>query len=193
MSGDNPLPAASDVARDLAAALEARGQEYALGGAIALGFWGEPRGTLDVDVTLFLAPDRPSECLWLLQDLECELTFSESLASLREYGFCRVTYHGLKLDVFLPIVDFYAAAQARRRRVQLAGQPVMIWDAESLIVLKFMFFRRKDIADVEGLLRVQQGRLDLDWVRHWLVELYGPRDPRVHQWEELVAEFKTQR
>jgi hypothetical protein len=39
------------VARDLAAALEAGGCEYALGGAIALGFWAEPRGTLDVAVS----------------------------------------------------------------------------------------------------------------------------------------------
>ena len=193
MSADNAQPSASDVARDLAAALDARGQEYALGGAIALGFWGEPRGTLDVDVTLFLAPDKPSECLWLLQDIECELTFSEALASLREHGFCRVTYHGLRLDVFLPIVDFYAAAQARRRRVQLAGQSAVIWDAESLIVFKLMFFRRKDVADVEGILRVQQGRLDLDWVRQQLVELYGARNPRVSQWEELVAECEADR
>ena len=82
------------------------------------------------------------------------MTFSETLASLREYGFWRVTYHRLRLDVFLPIVDFYAAAQARRRRVELAGRPVMIWDAESLIVFKLMLFRRKDIADVEGILAV---------------------------------------
>ena len=66
----------------------------------------------------------------------------------------------------------------------------MIWDAESLIVLKLMFFRRKDVADVEGILRVQHGRLDLAWVRHWLVELYGPRDPRVGQWDELLAELE---
>jgi len=174
----------------LAAALDARGQEYALGGAIALSFWGEPRGTLDVDVTLFLPPDKPSECLWLLQDLDCELIVPEALASLREDGFCRVKYHGLRLDVFLPIVDFYSAAQARRRTVRLAGQSVMIWDAESLIVFKLMFFRRKDVADVEGILRVQRGRLDLDWVRSHLVELYGSLDPRVSQWEELLDEAK---
>lgn len=188
MSADSAIPSASDVARNLAAALEARGQEYALGGAIALGFWGEPRGTLDVDVTLFLAPDKPSECLWLLQDIACELTLTESLASLREHGFCRVKYRGLWLDVFLPIVDFYFAAQVRRRRVRLAGQPAMIWDAESLIVFKLMFFRRKDVADVEGILRIQRGRLDLDWVRGQLVGLYGARDPRVRQWGELVVE-----
>jgi hypothetical protein len=192
MPEDNSSPSASDVARELAAALEVRGQEYAIGGAIALGFWGEPRGTLDVDVTLFLPLDRPSECLWLLQDLACEMVFSEALASLREHGFCRVLYHGLRLDVFLPIVDFYAVARARRQRVELGGQPVMIWDAASLIVFKLMFFRRKDIADVEGVLRIQQGRLDLDWVRQQLVELYGPRDPRIHQWDELVAEFPVE-
>ena len=190
MSSDSVVPSASDVARELAAMLDARGLDYALGGAIALGFWGEPRGTLDVDVTLFLPADKPSECVWLLQDLECELTVSEALGSLREAGFCRVSFRGLQLDVFLPIVDFYEAARDRRQRVQLAGQPVVIWDAESLIVFKLMFFRRKDVADVEGMLRAQRGRLDLAWVRHWLVELYGPRDPRVGQWDELLGELE---
>jgi hypothetical protein len=56
-----------------------------------------------------------------------------------------------------------------------------------------MFFRRKDVADVEGILSVQRGRLDLDWVRHQLAELYGLRDPRVSQWEELVAECQAER
>ena len=54
-----PLDAAA-VARALAAALDARGQEYALGGAIALGYWAAPRGTVDVDLTLFLPSDKTS-------------------------------------------------------------------------------------------------------------------------------------
>ena len=44
-------PPTEAVAASLAGELHARGQEYALGGAIALGFWGIPRGTVDVDVT----------------------------------------------------------------------------------------------------------------------------------------------
>ena len=51
----NPPADAATVAASLADAIHARGQEYALGGAIALGYWGIPRGTVDVDVTLFLA------------------------------------------------------------------------------------------------------------------------------------------
>jgi hypothetical protein len=67
MPSDNTVPSASDAARELAAMLDVRNMDYALGGAIALGFWVEPRGTLDVDVTLFLPADKPSECVWLLQ------------------------------------------------------------------------------------------------------------------------------
>jgi hypothetical protein len=72
------------VARQLAAALDARRQEYALGGAIALGYWAAPRGTVDVDLTLFLSPDKLTACVWLLQDLGCKLTASNThLAFLR--------------------------------------------------------------------------------------------------------------
>ncbi|MGO9114960.1 MAG: hypothetical protein ACLP9L_37590 [Thermoguttaceae bacterium] len=98
----SPLNAAV-VARQLAEQLQSRGHNYALGGAIALGYWGEPRGTVDVDVTLFLPPERSSECVWLLQDIGCEFSPVKAAESLREHGFCRVTFAGMDVDVFLPL------------------------------------------------------------------------------------------
>lgn len=91
----------------------------------------------------------------------------------------------VRVVVFLPIVPFYEAARLRRKRVDLSGQPIMIWDAETLAVFKMMFFRRKDLADVEQILRAGRGQLDRDWVRQQLVEMYGARDPRLSQWDEL--------
>ena len=70
---------ALEVAERIAMELERRGQDYALGGAIALGYWAQPRGTLDVDITLFVPADRPSECVWLLQEIGCELQASAAL------------------------------------------------------------------------------------------------------------------
>jgi hypothetical protein len=183
-----PLPSATDVAQQLAAALDAQGQEYALGGAIALGYWGEPRGTVDVDLTLFLPADKPSQCIGCLQDIGCDVKPAAVLQSLQEHGFCRVSYQGVRVDVFLPIVPFYEAARQRRKMVQLSGQSIAIWDAESLVVFKMMFFRRKDVADVEQILRSQIVNLDCDWIRGHLIDIYGQRDPRVAQWEELVSE-----
>ena len=77
MPADSTQPDAAEVAKQLAAALDDRQQDYALGGAIALGFWGTPRGTIDVDLTLYLPPDKPSQCIWLLQDIGCEVLRSE--------------------------------------------------------------------------------------------------------------------
>ena len=192
MSEARPPINAAIVAGQLAEKLQARGQDYALGGAIALGFWGAPRGTVDVDVTLYLPADQSSECVWLLQEIGCKFSQTESIASLNENGFCRVTFAGLSVDVFLPIVPFYEIARARRKSVELGGRPIMIWDAESLTVFKMMFFRRKDLADVEQILRTQGKQFDSPWVREQLAGIYGIRDPRLSAWDDLVRDVRAE-
>mgnify|MGYP002528120789 CR=1 FL=1 len=42
------------IAAQLASALDAAAVPYAIGGAIAYGVWGDPRGTHDVDINLFV-------------------------------------------------------------------------------------------------------------------------------------------
>jgi hypothetical protein len=187
----SPINAAT-VAGQLAEILQARGQEYALGGAIALGYWGAPRGTVNVDVTLYFPADQSSECVWLLQEIGCEFSQTEAITSLNEHGFCRVTFAGLDVDVFLPIVPFYEIARARRKSVELGGRPIMIWDAESLAVFKMMFFRRKDLADVEQILRTQGTQFDRLLVRDQLAGIYGIRDPRLSAWDDLVREVPAE-
>ena len=188
MCESNPPINAVAVAKRIAAALQSRAEEYALGGAIALGFWAVPRGTVDVDVTIYLPADEPSQCVWLLQEIGCEFSSSSAIESLREHGFCRVAFAGLQVDVFLPTVAFYAAARERRRTVDLDGQTVFVWDAESLTVFKMMFFRRKDLADAEQILRSQGTAFDRIWVREQLAAMYGERDPRIAAWDELARD-----
>jgi hypothetical protein len=183
------LPNAVAVAAQLAKELESRRQQYAIGGAIALSYWGAPRGTVDVDLTLYLPPEQPAECIGLLQDIGCQFSGAEARASLGEHGFCRATFAGLRVDVFLPIAPFYEAARLRRKRLELGNQPVMVWDAESLTVFKLMFFRRKDLADIEQILRAQGPRFDRAWVREQLAGMYGARDPRLSAWDDLVREI----
>src|SRR5262249_28630974 len=113
-----------------------------------------------------------------------------AIESITENGFCQATLSGRVVDVFLPTLQFYDSARDRRRRVELGGQSVTIWDAETMCVFKMMFFRRKDIADLEQLLRLQGSALDGDWVLARLVEIYGERDLRVSQWKELAAEHR---
>jgi hypothetical protein len=166
------------------------GCDYALGGAIALGFWAEPRNTLDVDVTLYLPLDDPQGCMRLLEQIGCEFDRRRTEQTLKEHTFCQVQLLGLRLDVFLPMSSFYEPAKTRRREVPLGNRQAYIWDAETLCVFKMMFFRRKDLVDIQSILRSQGASFDHDWVEKSLIELYGQRDPRINQWRELVAEVQ---
>lgn len=189
MQGNSGKPAsAAEVAREIAAALESAGCDYAIGGAIALGFWARPRSTVDVDVTLFLPPDDVPACVRLLQAVGGRFSSDQAARSLTEHGYCQIEFGGVRIDVFLPLISFYEEARRRRRSVELSGQPVNVWDAETLCVFKLMFFRLKDLADTEEVLRVQGDRLDRDWIRRQIVDIYGERDPRVARWDELSGE-----
>ncbi len=103
-----PQPDAVEVAECLVDALEAAGCDYALGGAIALGYWGVPRGTIDVDVTLYLQPESPAQCVRLLQQIDCQIDATVARPMLAEHGYCQAEFCGRRLDVFLPLVPFYA-------------------------------------------------------------------------------------
>lgn len=49
---------AAEAAQLIAGALEAEGVPYAIGGALALAIAGVPRGTVDVDVNVFVGEER---------------------------------------------------------------------------------------------------------------------------------------
>lgn len=182
-------PPVAEVAAALAERLERAGCDYALGGAIALSCWAEPRGTVDVDVSLYLPVDDPGQTIAMLHNLGATFSSAEVRESLTSHGFCRVEFQGRRLDVFLPISTIYELARPRRQLKQIGPRDAYVWDAETLCVFKMMFFRRKDLADVEAMLKAQGPALDRAWVDAALVDLYGQRDPRISQWRELVAEM----
>lgn len=188
-SSASPRPVA-EIAAELASRLERYGCEYALGGAVALACWAEPRGTIDVDVSFFLSVQEPQQTIDVLRKIAAEYSEPEAMGSLAEHGFCRVRFLGRVLDVFLPVATIYEAARLRRRRMPIGAGEAYVWDAETLCVFKMMFFRRKDLADVEAIMRTQGPALDRAWVDTQLLEMYGQRDPRVSQWRELVAEIQ---
>lgn len=46
-----------------------------------------------------------------------------------------------------------------------AGRTIRVTTASDLILLKMAFHRQKDLMAVKGILHVQRGRLDVDYVR----------------------------
>ena len=119
MSNHTEWPSEIEVADKLASRLESLGLDYAFGGAIALAFWINPRATVDVDVTLFLDPMKPTSVLQCLGHLGCNFDLEKSVSLLREHSFCHAKLDGRQIDVFRPNTSYYEAARSRRVRRRL--------------------------------------------------------------------------
>lgn len=176
---------AATVAAELGTRLEELDCRYAIGGALALAYSSQPRATLDIDVTLFISQDEMQQAVEILEACPCDFHTSDLLQGFTEHGFAQVQYQGIRVDVFLPLNDFYTAAEERRLRVNMAGREVYVWDAATLCVFKLMFFRLKDLADIEAILQEQGKQLDRQWIGGQVEKLFGKRDPRTTRWQEL--------
>lgn len=95
---------AAEVAERIACALEAAQVPYAIGGALAMGVHGYPRGTLDVDLNVFVAPNALDSVLATLAN--AGLSFDAALARTQSEheGMFVGTLDGLRVDVFVPSV-----------------------------------------------------------------------------------------
>jgi hypothetical protein len=185
---------AAEVARALADALDRHGIPYAIGGAIALGFYAVPRATVDVDINIFVSPtDQLSDTLAVLAEAGFAAHEEEPALRARAIGEgqFRGSVGGLRVDVFVPAIPYYAELAARRRQVALLGRPLWVLGPEDLVVLKLMFFRRKDLADVEAVLRDQGDSIDRRFVRQKLIELVGVEDERLGALDAIERDLRA--
>lgn len=184
-------PTAPELARRIADAFEAEQIPYAIGGALALAAWGFPRATNDVDIDVFVEPDDLGKVLATLELVGCELDRESCIASARDRGDFRARFGRMRIDFFVPAIPFYRSAESRVREALLGGRPARYLSPEDLTVFKMLFFRTKDILDVERLVGFIGSDFDTSYVRTSLVKIVGSEDDRVRRWDRLVAE--TQR
>lgn len=106
-------PDAVTLARRLADALDAENLPYAIGGALALGHYTPPRGTVDVDLNVFIAlPEEIDRLLACLQGCGFEPDApSEVERTAVEEGQFRGRIRGMRVDVFVPANDVYASLE----------------------------------------------------------------------------------
>lgn len=180
------MPSADEVARELADGFEARGVDYAVGGALALASWGVARGTKDADLNLWMDPTKPLAVAELLGQLGCQFNASATSSAFLDKGLAYVYLHDVRVDVYLPTREFHETVRARRKRLPLLGRDAWFLSAEDLAVFKMIIFRQKDVVDVEGLIVARSVALDRAYVRDWLARIVGARDIRVTGWDELL-------
>lgn len=164
------------------------GIPYAFGGAIALFYVGEPRGTGDIDVNVFLPDKEAGRALDVLEALGATIPRAEALAEAERDGQVRLLWDATFVDLFFAYADLHKDVQARARTVDFAGESVRVISGEDLLLFKMMFGRPKDWQDIQFVVATQRERLDLPYIRAWLHALLGPEDGAVAHFEAIVVE-----
>lgn len=167
-------------------ALRSAGIEHAVGGALALGFYAEPRGTYDLDLNIFVAAEEADAALDVLRGAGIEMG-DDAADVVAERGDIFLAHGGCRLDLFFNSIPLHSRAARRTRTVSLLGERVPILSPEDLIVLKLLFNRHRDIVDIECIVAAVGERLERGYVRAAIIECVGEKDARLATWEAASA------
>ena len=180
---DDSVPAV--VAR-LIDVLEPAGVVYAFGGAIALAAWSEPRATADVDVIIWVELETVDVAIDLVRRAGVEVDRDAARVGAEMRGLFVGHAGATRVDVFVPSIPFYEEAASRRVRTAIGGRDTWVHSAEVLAVFKLLFFRPKDLIDLERMLTVRGEAFDRPFVRDALFEMLGD-DERIDAWDAICA------
>lgn len=190
---------AARVALELLEVLTSAGLKAAVGGSLALSLWGVPRATKDADLNVFVSEGGYRTVLDLCKSAGCwpdperpEWTAADDERFLRQAreGEAAVVYkQGMRVDLFVPSIEFYADAERTLRSVTLrTGRTIQALSAEALCVFKLLFFREKDLLDLKRLVHRQGAALDHRWVRDHLAAMFPNGDERLETWDAIVRD-----
>lgn len=164
--------------------LAASDHPYAFGGAIALAFCtSEPRGTVDIDVNVFVPVARISDVFGVLPDgIRVD---DRARKQAGERGQVRLWWDDTAVDLFFSYHPFHDQASVRTRSVPFEGVMIPVLDCTDLLVLKTLFDRTKDWADIEAMADV--GAVDFVLALRWVGELLGSESPQFRQLTAIHA------
>jgi hypothetical protein len=152
----NPIFAA---ALELQRFCAGQGWRYCFIGAVAVQRWGEPRLTLDVDLSLLTGFGSEERFVdGLLARFSGRRPDARDFA-LRYRVLLLASSSGVPLDVALGAMPFEERAVGRASDFDIGeGQALLTCSAEDLLVFKTFAGRDKDWLDIEGI-AVRQARL----------------------------------
>ena len=184
------VPSPVDVAAHLADRLDEDGLPYAFGGAMALGAWGVPRTTSDVDVAVFVPETDLHRALDAVERAGAMVDRAEAGRTVARTGMFMALLAGTRLDVFISHHPMHADLERRRVALKtLEGKALWFLSAEDVVLTKLIYGRAKDIADLERLFAVRAEALDVAYVADWLVRIVPPGDQRLTLLADLRRRF----
>lgn len=174
--------------RELAGAFAKHRIAYALVGGVATSYRSRPRFTNDLDFLLVV----PQLVLPnLLEDLRRRGFDLDPMTVIPQWTREHMTvlsYKGVRIDWLKPAFPLYQHVLERAPLEPWEGG-IHVATAEGLILVKLLAFRTQDQLDIESLLGINQGRMDLEWIRSEWNSSFPLADSKMQWFEDRVRIF----
>ena len=165
-------------------ALTTAGVEHAFGGALALAWCTRlARGTIDIDINLFVPPAGRDPVLATLP--EPIVVTDADRAAIDRDGQVRLFWDDNPVDLFFNTTPFHEGVAERVRWEPFVGQDLPFLSCPDLAVFKVFFDRTKDWADLEAM--HEAGTLDVEHVLGVVVRYLGGDDDRIERLRRIAA------
>jgi len=176
-------------------ALGDAGLVYAIGGSVASSYYGDPRSTQDIDLSLQLEYASVGEFVARVEHLGWYISPEEAGRAAQQGGSFSVNDGFWKADLFVVREDpFDVQALARRHQGTLTAEGDLAWllAPEDVILHKLRWcgaaLREKHLHDILAILRVQGPSLDFAHISRWATELNAGG-----LWASVLEIVRTQR
>lgn len=179
--GDLPSLAAS-----ISADLTAAGIPHAVSGAVGMALHGFVRATLDLDLLVVTPRIRLPEVLEIVRRRGFSGEDGDLLRDLATKYFASLHSGPASVEIFVPAIPYHTRLMARIVPMPVQGIALPVVSVEDLVILKTLWRRAKDVADVKALVASASGRLDSAYLRSTLRDLLPAGDARIAWIEELL-------
>jgi len=165
-------------------ALDRAGVEHAFGGALDLAYWNEePRGTRDIDINIFVAPE---DCEAVLSRLPPGVSYDErTIATIIRDGQARLLWGETPVDLFFSSLPIHDEAARHSEIVVFESEEIPILGPLELALFKAMFDRTRDWGDIEEMLAARSFAPDA--LRKLIGDHVGDDDPRFARLDEALT------
>lgn len=158
-------------AKEVCDFMDERQWKYCVIGGLAVQRWGEPRTTLDADITLLTGwGDEEQYVNAILDRFESRISDGHAFALTRRVLLIRAS-NGKDVDIALGALPFEADMIKRAEKVEFAkGISLRCCSAEDLFIMKAFSGRQRDWLDAESIV-VRQTVLDKKYILEHLEKL----------------------
>ncbi len=184
-----------DALKDIQNFLKVRGIPYMIIGGIGNLVWGEPRMTVDIDITVHISDANEKD---FIKDARSKFKVlvgnpDEFVKKTRVLPI-EIT-ENVRGDIIFSGLEYEKMAIERAVEVEISkNMKVRVCTAEDLIIYKAISEREKDWQDIEGILLRRGALLDKKYLINWLSQFASALDKHGIQtrferlWKEIVED-----